>query len=90
MTTDAYLDGNELAGPFRELFAIDITVARGQCDSCGAEGMLAETRVYDRAPGLVVRCRRCGSVLMRLVRGPDRVFLDMRGIRCLQLPLPAS
>jgi hypothetical protein len=88
MRTDAYTDGNELAGPLRELFAMDITVARGQCDSCGAEGMLAETRVYDRAPGLVARCRHCDAVLMRMVRGPDRFWLDMRGIRYLQFPMP--
>ncbi len=54
--TDAWVDGNEMAGPLREVFAVDITVARGRCVGCGLEGPVAEVHVFDRAPGLVARC----------------------------------
>ena len=86
--TDTYVDGNELAGPLRELFAVDVTVARGRCVGCGMEGMVAQAHVYDRAPGLVARCRGCDAVLLRLVRGPDRAWLDLRGVTYLEFPLP--
>jgi Family of unknown function (DUF6510) len=31
---------------------------------------------------------RCEQVLVRLVRGPGRAWLDLRGLTYLQLPLP--
>lgn len=85
-----YVDGNTLAGALRELFAVDVTVAHGQCAACGQAGMMAEARVYDHAPGLVARCPHCDAVLMRLVRSPDRAWLDMRGLTVLQFNLPPS
>jgi hypothetical protein len=41
-----YQDGNALAGPLREIFAVDVTVARAQCAGCGRAGAVAELRVY--------------------------------------------
>jgi uncharacterized protein DUF6510 len=35
----------------------------------------------------VLRCPTCESVLMRVVRGPDRTWLDLRGLRTLQIPV---
>jgi hypothetical protein len=87
MTADVWLDGNELAGTLRELFAVDVTVARGRCVGCGREGMLAEAVVFDRCPGLVARCPGCESVLLRVVRGPDRAWLDLRGVSYLEFAL---
>ena len=86
----SFVDGNEMAGPMREVFAVDITVARARCGSCGRTGAVAEARVYDRAPGLVARCPGCEEVLLRVVRGPDRVWLDLRGVTVLEIPLPAA
>jgi hypothetical protein len=83
-----WVDGNDIAGPARELFAVDLTAARGQCANCGREEMVAQAHVYNRAPGLVVRCAGCESVLMRLVRGPDRAWLDLRGLAYLEIALP--
>ena len=48
---------------------------------------MAEARVFDHAPGLVARCPACDQVLLRLVRGPDRAWLDLRGLTYLQVPL---
>jgi len=50
--------------------------------------MLAKAKVYDRAMGMVARCPGCDSVLMRVVRGPDRAWLDMRGLVSLEFALP--
>jgi hypothetical protein len=38
-----------------------------------------------RAPGVVVRCRTCESVLMKIVRSPKRVWLDVDGMRMMQM-----
>ena len=51
---------------------------------------IAQTHVYTDAPGVVARCPGCGGVMLRLVRGPGRAWLDLRGITCLQLALPGQ
>ncbi|KAB1932153.1 hydrogenase maturation nickel metallochaperone HypA [Micromonospora sp. ALFpr18c] len=88
MTEMSYLDGNMLDGPLRELFAVDLSTAMGRCENCGMTGSMASLHVYPHAPGLVARCPSCESVMVRLVRGPDRAWLDMRGVTYLQVPMP--
>ncbi|MFG1881698.1 DUF6510 family protein [Micromonospora sp. NPDC049102] len=88
MTNMSYLDGNMLDGPLRELFAVDLSTAMGRCENCGMTGSMASLHVYLHAPGLVARCPSCESVMVRLVRGPDRAWLDMRGVTYLQVPMP--
>jgi len=83
-------DGNALAGPLREIFAVDVTAAIGTCAHCGNAGPLAAARVYTRAPGMVARCPRCDQVVLRLVRGPDTAWLDLRGMLTLRISLPAG
>ena len=87
--SDSY-DGNALAGPLREIFAVEVTSAIGRCAGCGRIGALATLRVFSRAPGLVARCPGCDAVMLRLVRGPDRAWLDLRGTVSLQIPLEAA
>jgi len=79
------LDGNAIGGLLLELFGIEMTTATGVCGSCGMSAHVAELHVYLRAPGTVVRCPRCESVLMRIVRSPRRTWIDLRGLRTLQL-----
>jgi len=86
----APLDGNVLAGPLGELFAVDITSAMGQCASCGARNPMAMARVYVDAPGMVARCRSCDAVIVRLVRSGGQAWLDMQGISSLQLRMPSE
>jgi hypothetical protein len=45
-------------------------------------------RVFDHAPGVVARCPSCDQVLLRLVSGPGRAWLDLRGLAYLQVPAP--
>jgi len=82
-----YEDGNALAGPLGELFAVDLTSAVGQCVGCGLAGPVATLRVYRHAPGLVARCPGCDDVVLRLVRGPAEAWLDLRGTVSLRIPL---
>jgi hypothetical protein len=83
----ARLDGNALAGPLREVFAVDVTAATVRCAGCARVGVVAELHVYAHAPGLVARCPACEKVVLRLVRGPDQAWLDLRGSVYLELPL---
>jgi len=84
---NAHVDGNVLGGELGELFTAEITSAESQCASCGATGTVAQALVYTDAPGLIARCPACGEVLIRLVRGPGRAWLDLRGITYLQLAI---
>jgi hypothetical protein len=88
--TEQFEDGNAMAGPLREIFAVDITSAVGRCAGCGRADVVATLRVYAHAPGLVARCPACDSVVLRLVRGPDRAWLDVRGAVSLEIALPAD
>jgi hypothetical protein len=81
----AHLDGNAAAGALADLFIADLTTSRGRCDNCGAVRAMAETVVYRDAPGLVLRCRSCDAVLLRLVERPDCYWLDVRGLSNLQI-----
>ena len=79
------LDGNAIAGELYELFGIEMTIATGVCGECGAIEQVARLDVYVHAPGTVVRCPHCEAVLMRIVHGRDRIWLDLSGVRTLEL-----
>ena len=87
-SSDLWSDGTALAGPVGNLFRVDVTTAIGRCGNCARTGPMAETRVFDHAPGVVARCPTCDQVLLRLVQGPGRAWLDLRGLTYLQLPAP--
>ncbi len=80
-----FLDGNAVGGVLADVFAVDVTAAVGRCAGCGRTAVLADTRVYLDAPGIVVRCAGCEGVLLRVVQAPDRTWLDLRGLAVLQL-----
>lgn len=82
-----YVDGNALAGPLSEVFAVDVTGATSRCANCGCTGPLARLHVYGHAPGLVARCQRCGRVVLRTTRTRNAIWLDMSGAVSLAIPL---
>lgn len=82
---DLLLDGNAVGGLLAEVFALEMTAAVGTCAACGAVGAVGTLRVYAHAPGVVIRCPRCESVLMRVVRSDRRIWLDLRGLQSLEL-----
>jgi Family of unknown function (DUF6510) len=85
---DTHLDANAAAGELSEIFAVDVTVAVGRCSGCGRTGPLAESLLYGSTHGLVARCPTCDTVLLRLVSGPGRSWLNLRGLSYLQLARP--
>ena len=87
--SDMKLDGNAIGGLLAEIFNNDMTAAEGTCGGCGAVNEVARVDVYVNAPGTVVRCPDCSQVLMRIVRGRDRYWIDMSGIRTLELIVPS-
>jgi hypothetical protein len=87
METDQLrLDGNAIGGMLLELFGVEMTAVTGVCASCGTADLVAQLEVYMHAPGTVVRCAHCHSVMLRIVRGPDRTWLDMSGVASIELP----
>lgn len=88
MTEEAHVDGNAAAGAFTEVLRFDATTATLMCAGCDRITPFAESRVYQRAPGIVVRCPGCYRVLARLTQTPTEVWLDLRGIQYWRIPIP--
>ncbi len=80
------LDGNAIAGTMTEIFGEDMTTAVSTCAGCGERRPMAETAVYMRAPGVVVRCRTCDFVLAVVVERRGTYCVDMRGIAAFRIP----
>ena len=78
------LDGNVMAGVAYGLFGREVTMATGVCGSCGRASLVAEFQVYVCA-GIVARCPLCEAVLLRVVEGPTRSWLDLSGLATLEI-----
>jgi Family of unknown function (DUF6510) len=79
------VDGNALAGPLSDLFAIDVTAASVTCAGCGTRQPIAVLAVYSGGPGLVARCRACRNVMLRVGRIGSDALLDLRGTVVLRV-----
>jgi hypothetical protein len=86
----APLDGNAAAGDLAGIFTFDATVAVTTCAACHRTHAVATLHAYLQAPGLVLRCASCDAVQMRLVRSIERVWLDLRGVDLLEIPVPSG
>ena len=80
----AMLDGNAIAGLLADVFGEEMTTAVGTCTACGASREVATFAVFTRAPGTVVRCPACASVLMVLVTIREITCVDLRGLVALE------
>ena len=78
------LDGNAAAGILHAVYGAEMATAVGTCDGCGTAGAVGAVRLY-RAAGLVLRCPHCDAVLMKIVTAGERVWIDSRGLRTLEL-----
>jgi Family of unknown function (DUF6510) len=78
------LDGNAAAGILHAVYGAEMTTAVGTCDGCGLSGQVGEVRMY-RSAGIVLRCPHCEGVLMKIVTAGERVWIDSRGLRTLQM-----
>lgn len=86
----AHFDGNRAAGPLAQAFGRDVTDAAVVCAFCGLRHVLAESYVYDRAPGIVMRCPACRNVELVIVEMRTEVRISLRGLRYLDLAEVAS
>ena len=77
------VDGNAIGGLLHEVFGTEMTGAASVCGTCGDARPVAVLVVYLQAPGTVVRCRTCDSVLMVFVTAHDRTCVDLHGLAVL-------
>jgi uncharacterized Zn finger protein len=61
-----------------------MTTATGTCGHCGNGSLVAELTVYRHAPGTVVRCPTCGSVVMVFIRAHSMTCADLTGLADLR------
>lgn len=87
---NARYDGNALAGPLSEVFSAEVTSGLARCRSCGRSSVVAELAVYGPDPGLVARCPGCADTMLRIVRTPNAMWLDLSGMSVLRLPTSAN
>ena len=83
------LDGNAAAGMLQAIFPFDMTLVQATCTSCGTTNAIGATVAYMHGMGTVVRCPSCETVLIRVAQVKGRYFLDMRGVRVLQISAEA-
>ena len=77
------LDGNAIGGLLVDVFGREMTAVRSTCATCDASRPVAELVVYLRAPGTVVRCRSCGSIMMVFVQAHGAIGVDLTGLASL-------
>lgn len=83
---DLVLDGNAAAGLLGEVFGVEMTAAAGACDHCGTTAAVGSLVAYTRAPGVVLRCRACSGVMVRIAQTPRGTVIDVRGTRQIRVP----
>lgn len=83
---DLILDGNAVAGTLAEIYGDDMTTALAECASCGQVDQVGGLLAFVHAPGIVLRCTACATVIIRIVETPKRTYVDVRGKRIPQPP----
>jgi len=83
------LDGNAAAGVLQEIFPFDMTLVQATCTGCGTTKEIGALTVYMHGMGTIVRCPSCDTALIRVAQTKGRNFLDMRGVRVLQIDAEA-
>ena len=78
------LDGNAVAGLLQEVFAVEMTIAVGTCGGCGTARPVGAVHVY-RGAGIVLRCPHCRYTLAKIVKNDSRVWIDLTGLRTLEV-----
>lgn len=84
------LDGNAAAGLLQEIFPFEMTLAQATCVGCSSTNTIGELAVYMHGMGTIVRCPSCESVLIRVAHTNGSYWLDMQGVRVLQISPTAT
>lgn len=79
------LDGNAVAGMLRELFGAEVTTSEAECATCHHISRVGAMMAFTRAPGVVLRCPSCESVMVRVVQTPTATYFDARGVMALRI-----
>ena len=79
------LDGNAAGGILQEIFPFEMTLVQATCTGCGATNAIGALAVYMHGMGTIVRCPSCDTALIRVAQIKGRNFLDMRGVRVMQI-----
>jgi hypothetical protein len=85
MTMENRLDGNVAGGILGEVFPFEMTNAVATCAGCGLTDPIGAFVAYTSGIGTVVRCPNCDTALIRLTHVRGRYWMDMRGVRVLQI-----
>ncbi len=83
------LDGNAAGGILQEIFPFEMTLVQATCTGCGATDAIGALAAYMHGMGTVVRCPSCDTALIRVAQAKGRYWLDMRGVRVLQISVEA-
>jgi hypothetical protein len=81
------LDGNAAAGVLEQIFPFEMTTVEATCAGCGQVNVIGALVVYKHGMGTIVRCPSCEWVLIRVAEIKGCYWLDMRGLRVLQIPV---
>ncbi|MEP6694169.1 MAG: DUF6510 family protein [Chloroflexota bacterium] len=79
------LDANAVAGMLEEVFGADMTVADSKCGGCGREAEVGTLLAYTNAPGVVVRCPTCSTVMLRMVETPRGTLIEAKGLAYIRI-----
>ena len=80
------LDGNAVAGALSEIYGDDMTTVLAECASCGQVDPIGGLVAFVHAPGVVLRCTACATVIIRIVHTPKGTLVDVQGKRVPQPP----
>ena len=89
-TEGIHLDGNAAGGALRDVFAHEMTAALATCSGCGGVGPVGALLEYGQPMGIVLRCPTCDTPVLRIVRTPRFLRLDLSGVRLLTIPESGS
>jgi NAD-dependent SIR2 family protein deacetylase len=79
------LDGNAAGGILQEIFPFEMTLVQATCTHCGDTNAVGALVAYMHGMGTVIRCPSCDTMLIRVAQVKGRYWLDMRGVRVLQI-----
>ena len=80
-----HVDGNAVRGALSLALEREASTITLVCRTCGDRHRVAQTRVYLRCPGTVIRCPVCEACEIVLVERPRRLQLTLMDLRSLEL-----
>lgn len=80
-----FVDGNAIGATLMEIFGREMTGELECCGECGSVSPIGAVRVYSLAPGDVLRCPFCDTVLMVIVRGPGSIRIGMGALSWIRV-----